>query len=275
MTADDLERELDVAVRLAHQAGATIMSYYRTGLPVEHKVGDEPVTIADWAADDLISAGLRAAFPGDGVLTEESDDDLSRLEKERVWIVDPLDGTTEFIAETGDFVVQIGLAVVGQPVLGVVYQPTTARLFFAVRGHGAYRVCDGRTRRLQVSNVADPSQMCLVVSRSHYSNFVEAARQMLGIQSVRRVGSVGLKAEQVARGVCDLYLGTTVAKEWDICAPHALLSEAGGVLTNLCGEPMTYNKPEPLGCRGLVGSNGLVHDEVVESLAPLRRQAEG
>jgi 3'(2'), 5'-bisphosphate nucleotidase len=251
------------------------MSYYRTGLPVEHKAGDEPVTVADRVADDQISAGLRAAFPADGVLTEESDDDPSRLEKERVWIVDPLDGTTEFIAETGDFVVQIGLAVAGQPVLGVVYQPTTDRLFFAVRGHGAYSVCNGQSRKLQVSNVADPARMRLVVSRSHYSSFVEAARLKLGIQSVRRVGSVGLKAEQVARGVCDLYLGMTVAKEWDICAPHALLSEAGGVLTNLCGQPMTYNKPGLLECRGLVGSNGMVHDEIVESLASLRRQPEG
>ena len=109
LTEHDLTHELDVAVRLAHQAGAAIMDYYQTGLAVERKAGDEPVTAADQVADDLIRAGLGAAFPADGLLTEESEDDLSRLEKERVWIVDPLDGTTEFVNETGEFAVQIAL----------------------------------------------------------------------------------------------------------------------------------------------------------------------
>ena len=124
MTAGDLHHELDVAIRLARQAGEAILEHYQTGLAVHKKEGDEPVTLADRVADDLIVRGLRAAFPHDGLLTEESDDDPSRLEKERVWIVDPLDGTTEFISGTGDFSVQIALTVAGRPVLGVVYQPT-------------------------------------------------------------------------------------------------------------------------------------------------------
>ncbi|MFC2031744.1 inositol monophosphatase family protein, partial [Chloroflexota bacterium] len=103
-----------------------------------------------------------------------------------------------------------------------------------------------------------------------YSAFIESARRALAIASVERVGSVGLKAALVARGACDLYLATTVSKEWDICAPHAVLLEAGGVLTNLCGEPLAYNKRDIIGCRGLVASNGLAHEQIVETLAPLR-----
>lgn len=269
MSTSDLQHELDVALRLAWQAGDLIMGFYQTGLSVDHKEGDEPVTAADRVADDLIAAGLRDAFSGDGLLTEESADDLLRLEKERVWIVDPLDGTTEFITETGDFAVQIALTLRGQPVLGVVYQPVTRRVFYAVRGRGAYLVHDGRTARLHVSARPDPAEMCLVASRSHYSAFIEAARRALGIREVRRMGSVGLKVGLLAQGVCDLYLATTVAKEWDICAPHALILEAGGVLTNLCGEPPTYNKAEVAECRGLVGSNGRAHTQIVEILAPL------
>jgi len=265
----DLQHELDVAVRLARQAGNLIMCHYRTGLAVDHKAGDEPVTAADHAADDLISAGLRAAFPDDGLLTEESEDDLSRLEKERVWIVDPLDGTTEFITETGEFAVQIALTKQGAPVLGVVYQPPNDHLYYALQGRGAYQVNDGRATRLRVSSALDPAKMCLVASRSHYSDFLEAARQTFGIQKVKRMGSVGLKVGVVARGLCDLYLATNVAKEWDICAPHALMLEAGGVLTDLCGEPLVYNKAEIVGCRGLIGDNGLAHERIVESLVPL------
>lgn len=270
----DLQHELDVAMRLARQAGAVIMEYYQTGLAVERKAGDEPVTAADREADALIAAGLLAVFPNDGLLTEESEDDRSRLGKERVWVVDPLDGTTEFITETGEFAVQIALAVKGYPTLGVVYQPAKERFFYAVQGQGAYQVRDGQPTRLRVSTTSAPAQMCLVASRSHYSPLVEDARRALGIKKVNRVGSVGLKVGLVARAVCDLYLATTVSKEWDLCAPHALLLEAGGVLTNLCGEPLVYNKPDVIECQGLIGSNGLAHAQIVETLAPLRHQAE-
>lgn len=251
------------------------MGYYQTGLAVHKKHGDEPVTVADRVADDLIARGLRAAFPHDGVLTEESDDDLSRLEKERVWIIDPLDGTTEFINATGDFSVQIALTMQGQPVLGVVYQPTEDRLYRAVRDGGAFLVEDDQARQLSVSTESDPANMCMAASRSHYSAFVRAARQALGIGEVRRVGSVGLKVGLLARGACDLYLATTVAKEWDLCAPHALLLEAGGTLTNLCGEPLVYNQAKVAECRGLIGSNGQIHARLVEMLTPLVEEMGG
>ena len=249
------------------------MGWYQRGTTVEYKAGDEPVTEADRAADDLIRKGLRALFPDDGLLTEEAKDDLSRLDRDRVWIVDPLDGTTEFIDETDEFAVHIALAVGGHPVLGVVYQPAMGQLYHAVQGRGAYQVRDGESRRLQVSAVADPARMCLVASRSHYSAFVESARLKLGIASVQQVGSVGLKVGRLASGDCDLYLATTVAKEWDLCAPHAVLQESGGTLTNLCGEALIYNKRDIVGCRGLLGSNGLVHSQIVEAVAPLLDRA--
>jgi 3'(2'), 5'-bisphosphate nucleotidase len=274
LTTDGFQHELDVALRLAHEAGEAIMGYYQTGLRVDLKAGDEPITAADRAADTLIAAGLRAAFPGDGLLTEESEDDLSRLVRERVWIVDPLDGTTEFINETGEFAVQIALTLGGRPVVGVVYQPAKGRLFHAVQGQGAFQVYDDQTTRLQVSSEPDPAQMCLVASRSHYSPFIEVARQALGIATANRVGSVGLKVGLVARAACDLYLATTVSKEWDLCAPHALLLEAGGMLTNLCGEQLVYNKRDVTECTGLIASNGLAHRQIVETLAPLLDKAE-
>jgi len=265
----EMSHELEVALRLAHLAADAIMAFYPAGLSVQHKAGNEPVTEADRVADAIVIDGLRSAFPADGLLTEESDDDLSRLVKERVWIVDPLDGTSEFIDRTGEFSVQIALAVRGRPVLGVVAQPARERLFYAVRGQGAYQVEAGKTMRLRVSEEHSPSRMSLVVSRSHSSPFIERAREALGIAHAHRAGSVGIKVSMVAQGAFDLYLATTIAKEWDFCAPHVLLEEAGGALTDLCGTELTYNKADVALCSGLIASNGLAHTEIVETLLGL------
>jgi 3'(2'),5'-bisphosphate nucleotidase len=273
LTAPDLSKELEVAVDLARRAAAAIMGYYRTDIAVDYKEGDEPVTAADRAADELIGAGLREHFPGDGLLSEESaDEDTAsrRLDRERVWIVDPLDGTADFVGRTDDFAVQIALTVRGRPVLGVVYQPVQDLLFHARQGQGAYRVHGGERCRVHVSAVADPASMCLVASRSHYSPFIRAAREALGIPRLRQAGGVGVKVGLLARGACDLYLSTSVCKEWDMCAPHALLLEAGGRFTDLFGGTIVYNRPGVQVCRGLVASNGQAHEEILEALAPLR-----
>ena len=274
MTSPDLLAELEVAMHLARQAGSAIMAHYRSKLSVEYKEGDEPVTAADRAADETIRAGLLAQFPGDGLLSEESADDPTRLDRERVWIVDPLDGTADFIDQTGDFAIQIALTVLGRPVLGVVYQPVQDVLFHARRGHGAFRLRGRERSRLQVSGVSDPAHMCLVASRSHYSPFIRAAREALGIEEVQQAGSVGVKVGLLAQGACDLYLSTNVCKEWDLCAPHILLLEAGGTFTNLCGEDLVYNQPGVQSCHGLAASNGRAHAEILETLARLRDRME-
>src|SRR3712207_4288528 len=136
------EREMQVALKLAREAGGAILAHYEHPLRVERKVDADPqtgpVTKADRAANELIVAGLRREFPDDGILAEESVDTERRLEKSRVWMVDPLDGTNGFIARDGDFAVQIGLAVGGRSRLGVVYQPEPDVLYRAVEGGGTW-----------------------------------------------------------------------------------------------------------------------------------------
>jgi 3'(2'),5'-bisphosphate nucleotidase len=274
VTTPDLLHELEVAIDLARRAASAIMDYYHSPISVEYKEEDEPVTEADRAADEIIGRGLRAEFPGDGLLTEESADDPSRLDRERVWIVDPLDGTADFIEHTDDFAVQIALTCAGRPVLGVVYQPVQDLLFHAREGRGAYQVQGGQRQRLYGSAVSDPAAMCLVASRAHFSPFIQAAQRTLGIERVHHAGSVGVKVGLLARGECDLYLTANVCKEWDLCAPHAVLLEAGGCFTNLFGEVLTYNRPGVQTCRGLVASNGRAQAEIVAALAPLRDEME-
>src|SRR5215210_3177920 len=158
------ERELSVALRLAREAGAAILEYYDSPLRIERKIDadehSEPVTQADRAANELIVSGLSREFPDDGILAEESVDTARRLTKRRVWMIDPLDGTNGFIARDGDFAVQIGLAVEGTSLLGVVYQPLPDVLYWAVAGQGSWIERAGMpVERASVSMHSEVSKM--------------------------------------------------------------------------------------------------------------------
>src|SRR5215210_4952696 len=163
VTGGEFERELRVGVELARRAGEAALSFYGKPLRVEHKEEfDEPVTQADRTANELIVRGLREAFPEDGILAEESVDTARRLGRDRVWMVDPIDGTKGFIAGTGDFCVQIGLAVGGRACVGVLYAPATDVLYWAARGHGSWVLrptseadAGPKPERLRVSDETD------------------------------------------------------------------------------------------------------------------------
>lgn len=260
-----LEKELEIAVALARKAGAVIMDFYAAGVETEHKIHadnfSEPVTIADRAASEIIVEGLRAAFPGDGVLSEEEADNDERLTRKRVWVIDPIDGTYGFIEKTGDFAVQIGLAGAGEAVLGVVFMPTTDSLYFAVKGAGAFLIeKGGAARRLEVSGKTDFSEMNLAVSRNHRSPKMARVFDEFGLKSETRRGSVGLKIGLIVGRICDLYIHLSPrTKHWDTCAPEIILREAGGELTDLFGGRIVYNTPDVANHNGILATNGAAH----------------
>jgi 3'(2'), 5'-bisphosphate nucleotidase len=261
------EKELDFAIKLSREAGCIVLDYYDKQYEIDLKKENEPVTQADKASNDFITDELRKAYPDDGILAEESKDDLSRLGKSRVWLVDPMDGTREFIDKIGEFAVMIGLVENGEPVMGVVYQPTENKLFYARKGSGAFLQRDGETVTLQVSSVSDISQMRLVVSRSHRSKLVDAMKESLGIEREVASGSVGLKVGLLTQEKTDLYLHpNSKTKEWDTCAPEMILHEAGGRITDCWGSPLAYNKENVYNDKGFVASNGRFHNEIVERI---------
>ncbi len=271
MAHDDLSGELAVAERLARAAGQVILRHYSQPPAVEYKGKghSDPVTAADREANALIVAGLAAAFPSDAILAEESEADPRRHDHARLWCVDPLDGTQEFIAHNGQFVVMIGLAIDGRARLGVVYQPTEDRL---VRGWGVGASVEqgGVTRELRPSRVSDPRDARLMISRSHPSKTVARVAEILGITRVQPLGSVGLKALQVALGEAEAYLSVSDrTQEWDACAPEAILRAAGGLMTDCVGAPLGYNKPATNTPRGLLATNGLMHRICLTALAPV------
>ncbi|HEY0547783.1 MAG TPA: 3'(2'),5'-bisphosphate nucleotidase CysQ [Pyrinomonadaceae bacterium] len=272
------ERELGAALRLAREAGALILEGYDEPVRVERKIDAddyvEPVTETDRAANELIVGGIRAEFPDDGILAEESVDTERRLGKRRVWMIDPLDGTNGFIARDGDFAVQIGLAVEGASVVGVVYQPLPDVLYWAARGRGAWvERCGVATERMSVSTHSDLRRMRLAASRSHRSPRMDKVVRALGIEEEVNRGSVGVKVGLIVEQQCDLYVHLSPrTKQWDTCAPEAILNEAGGCLTDLFGHALSYNSPEVQNRNGIVASNGVAHEEIIRRLAPLLKE---
>jgi 3'(2'), 5'-bisphosphate nucleotidase len=266
------ERELGAAISLARAAGAAALEHYGGPLRIVHKSeNDDPVTQADHAANDVIVAGLQREFPADGLLSEETLDTVRRLSISRVWMVDPLDGTKGFIEGNGDFAVQIGLVADGTPVVGVVYQPVPGLLHYAARGAGAWVVRpETQPERLRVSSETNFARMRLAASRNHHSPRMTKVMRVLGLKEEIRRGSVGIKTGLIAERQCDLYVHLSPrTKQWDTCAPEAILREAGGQLTDLWGVPLRYNTEDVQNRNGLVAANGAAHPLVVARLAPL------
>jgi 3'(2'), 5'-bisphosphate nucleotidase len=273
-TRGALGSELVAAIELARAAGDLVMKFRGGELGVELKMGDEPVTLADKGASELIVAGLHARFPADAVISEElamADDKLARSLPGRMWLVDPIDGTKDFIRGGDGFSVMIGIAIAGKPVLGVVHQPSVGahgRTFFSTVDGGAHVIVDGAVQPLAVSTVAAASEARLVASASHRSADIDRVKQTLGIENEQNVGSVGVKLCLIAMGVRDLYVNPAAkTKIWDTCAPEAILARAGGRLTDLFGAGVDYAELRQR--RGLVASNGVVHDEVTGKLGPM------
>ena len=268
------DHELKVALQLAREAGASIMNFYQRPLRVDQKSTAEdfePVTEADRVANDVIVQRLTHEFPDDGILAEESVDTSRRLKKRRVWMIDPLDGTTGFINGNGDFAVQIGLSEDGDCVLGVVYQPVNKVLYRAVLGQGSWIERPGvEAERARVSSQTEIHAMRLAASRSHRSKRMDRVVKALQVREEIRRGSVGVKVGLIVERQCDLYVHLSPrTKQWDTCAPEIILQEAGGRITDLFGAPLRYNSPEVQNRNGLVASNGAAHDEIIGALAPL------
>ncbi len=258
----DLTREVDYARKAALVAGEILRRYYGGKYKVGSKGRDNPVTIADTEADAAIKSILTSAFPDYGWLSEETVDNADRLGKRRVWIVDPLDGTKEFITNIPEFCVAIGLVDHGEPVVGVTYNPITRQMFWSARGTGCHL---GKTR-VRVSRTRTLRSASVLASRS------ETARGewdvFKGILKAVPTGSVAYKLALVAGGKADATFTRSPKNEWDIASGAALILEAGGKMTDIDSNPLKFNQQRTK-CAGLIASNGILHDQLMK-VAPHR-----
>ena len=252
-------RELTVAVEAARAAGAIVRAWYDGAYTVREKGHDSPVTEADVEANQRIEAVIRNAFPNDGWLSEETRDSPDRLSRGRVWVVDPLDGTKEFIKHIPEFCVCIGLVEDGVPIVGVSYNPVGDEMFAAARGHGT--TLNGAA--VHVSNTPDLAAARVLASRS------EAARgEWDAFQSqftVELTGSVAYKLALIAAGRGDATFSLTPKNEWDICAGVALITAAGGRVTDRDGQALRFNQRDTRRS-GLIASNGVLHPALLRLL---------
>jgi len=254
--ADDLAADLALATRAAREAGRVIMGYYQDEYEIRQKGKGNPVTTADLEADKVLKSTLLSGTPGDGWLSEETVDSPERLEARRVWIVDPIDGTKEFISGMPQFAISVALAVDGDIAVGVIYNPARDELFRAARGGGVTL----NDRPVRVTDQGDLRQANILASRSEVSR--GEFDRFQGDFRITPIGSIAYKLALVAAGQADLTFTLTPKTEWDFAAGWLLVSEAGGRVRVLGDHPQTFNQPDPR-VAGLVATNGRLHDPVL------------
>ena len=245
---DDPGQFMDAVIEIAVEAGRKIMQIYCTDFAVTHKDDRSPLTEADLAAHQTICEGLRQLTPELPMLSEESAHIpfSERAAWRRYWLIDPLDGTREFVKRNGEFTVNIALIDEHCPVLGVVYAPVTGVCYFASRGHGAYKQTSGAApQAIHTRRYADGRCM-VAASRSHSGDSLQAFLARLGDHQTLSIGS-SLKSCLVAEGLADLYPRLGPTSEWDTAAAQCVVEEAGGRVTDTTMQTLRYNtKPELL-----------------------------
>ena len=251
------EDDLSLAVHAAREAGVVVMKYFQTDLDVVLKSPDQPVTKADIESDTILKNLLLGARPEYGWLSEETADTEDRLTREYVWMVDPIDGTRSFIAGRNEFSISIGLAHKGKPVLGAVFNPATGEMYTARLGGGAFagetrmRVAGGRDRSVMVASRSE-------IKLGHFSSFNAAF-------DIKGLGSTAYKLCKVAEGTVDVFMSRGAKGEWDLCGGDLIVTEAGGHMTDLGGERLQYNRPDPQ-ITGVIAARSEVHVELVNQM---------
>jgi 3'(2'), 5'-bisphosphate nucleotidase len=241
---DRLARE---CCTLARRAGAAILQIYAGSFAVEYKADASPLTAADMAAHRLIVVGLAGLTPDIPVLSEESSsiDWDARRGWDRYWLVDPLDGTREFVKRNGEFTVNIALIEHHAPVLGVVLVPVSGELYYGIAGEGAFLESAPGGLPQPIETRAAAEVVRVAGSRSHGSERQAALLAHLGEHTLVPVGS-SIKFCMVARGDADLYLRLGPTSEWDTAAAQCVVEQAGGAVVDLAGAPLRYNTKESL-----------------------------
>ena len=260
----ELKNYLEKVIDFTRQAGRETLKYYRNDYSVQKKTDNSPVTEADLASEEILLSGLRTTEPG--IISEETGLVPGSTDN-KYWIVDPLDGTQDFIDQTGEFSIMVGLLDEGTPRMGVVFAPAKEKLWFAIENEGAYLVENGTKTRIQVAGKNNLANYVLIASRNHFSSRDEAIARQMGVKDITRMGSLGIKFCATGEGQADLvYYTTDRLGIWDCCAPQVILKEAGGEVFDLRGKKLFYDLYRRRMTDGIVGIGGNNRGEVLDIL---------
>ncbi|MBI5146605.1 MAG: 3'(2'),5'-bisphosphate nucleotidase CysQ [Thaumarchaeota archaeon] len=259
--------ETALAIDAAMRANKVVMEIYVQDFAIERKDDDSPITKADLQSNQVIKEILSSS--GLPILSEEDEDDKSRVKHEKIWVVDPLDGTSDFVNKTGEFTIMIALVEKKKPILGIISRPTTNMLFLAQRGSGAFVFEKESWKKLIVSKTSELKKCNAVGSRFHLTEAEKEFFKSLGVESFASRGS-SLKVAEICMGMADIYLTTSnKIKQWDTCASYCLVTESGGKMTDMCGNDILYNTERLNHENGLLVTNGLVHDQIIKKYQSL------
>lgn len=253
-----MQKELEIAIQAAKEAGEIAMGYYQSSYDIREKSPNNPVTTADLMTNHRIREIIYHTFPDDGWLSEETEDSSDRLTKSRVWVVDPIDGTEEFIAGISEFAISIALVVEGTPVIGVLHNPVTSELFYAHAGDGAF--CNSTP--IRCSPYQTLKQALMLVSQTEHRRGLLAELVPL-VGKIQYIGSVAYKLARLAAGTGNLYITVRPKNEWDFCAGDLILREAGGVLWDKAGQTIRYNKKRVRQPTGLFAGNPTLVKQII------------
>ena len=259
--------ELDLAIKAAKEAGNTILKIYEKDFKTFTKTDNSPVTDADLQSNKIIKEIL--SVTKHSILSEEDVDDKNRLSNDMVWIIDPLDGTSDFIDKTGEFTVMIALVENQRPILGVIAWPTEKTLFVAQKNCGAFRYSDNKWEKISVTKISELPKCRTIGSRHHLSDKEKDFIEKIGIKDFTSIGS-SLKVGKISSGQAEVYITTTnKMKEWDTAASHCIISEAGGKMTDMLGNELTYNNENVYHQNGILVTNGLIHEKILREFKKL------
>jgi 3'(2'), 5'-bisphosphate nucleotidase len=257
------EEHIKLVKDLMKAAAIGVMKLYKTDFDYTLKDDDSPLTKADMYAHNILFEGLKET--GYGILSEEAEN--FNVDNEYVWVIDPLDGTKDFIQRTGEFSHMVGLLKNGKPVLGVVYAPAIDIMYYGIVGEGCWKEKGEKVSEIRVTDIDDKSQFRFVISRNHFRKQDKDALDELGITEFKKMGSVGVKFSRIADGKAELCLYTTgFLGLWDCCAPHAIVLSAGGDVFDKFGNELVYDFEGRTMVNGIVGTNGKCKDQIIEAI---------
>jgi 3'(2'), 5'-bisphosphate nucleotidase len=247
----NFEKELEISKKASVLAGKAIMEVYNSeDFGVEYKKDNSPLTLADKKANAVIVKMLRDNFPQYAVLSEEEKDNLDRLNNDFCFVVDPLDGTKEFIKRNGQFTVNIALSYKHKSVMGVIYVPVTGELYYGAEGFGSYLEKDGKVTKLSVNTEDKPkSQLNVVMSNSHGCPEMDSLMEKYQFKNFLKVGS-SLKGCMIAKGEADIYYRHNPTMEWDTAAMQCIVEQAGAIFRQMDDTEMLYNRKDCLNSKG-------------------------
>ena len=261
--------ETELAVYAVKEAGNTVMKIYKQDFTSTIKKDNEPITEADLKSNNIIQKIL--ASTGYPILSEESLDDKKRLDHDKIWIIDPLDGTSDFVSKSGEFTIMIALVDKHEPILGVIYWPTNDILYVAQKGGGAHKFVSGVWEKLAISKRLELSNCRALRSRHHLSSHEVNFLKLLNVEKFSERGS-SLKVTDICSGTAELYFTmTNKIKQWDTCASNCLIIEAGGKMTDMLGNELEYNTEDIYHKNGILVTNGMIHDIITNRYAEFSR----